>query len=103
MWGERGVGSSLLGHQQGHLLASSVLLNPAEPHQPDHEETHAVLNAAFLGSAGATAQWLDGKLWPGYAAYLKAMATHREHHNVANIVEQQYHAVLELSFHRHAM
>ena len=48
-----------------------------------------VLNGAFLGSAGATARWLDGTWWPEYAAYLKVimMASHREYQNVASIVE----------------
>ena len=39
------------------------------------------LNGAFVGSTDATARWLDGKLSPEYAAYLKVMA-HREYRNV---------------------
>ena len=51
-----------------------------------------VLNGAFLGSAGATARWLNGKLWPEAEAYLKIIASHKEYRNVANIVEQQFEA-----------
>ena len=51
-----------------------------------------MLNGAFLGSAGAEAQWLDGKWWPEYEVYLKVMASHREYRNVANLVEQQFEA-----------
>ena len=37
-------------------------------------------------------RWLDGKWWPEYAVYLKVMASHRVHRNVANFVEQQFEA-----------
>ena len=49
-----------------------------------------VLDAAFLGSAGAAAWWLDGKWWPETQFFLKIMAAHREYINVACVVAQQF-------------
>ena len=51
-----------------------------------------VLNRAPPGSTGATARRLNGKWWPGYAVYLKAMASHGECRNVANLVKQLFEA-----------
>ena len=44
-----------------------------------------VLDAAFLGSAGAAAWWLDGKSWPEAQLFLKIMAAHREYRNAAYV------------------
>ena len=49
-----------------------------------------MLNAAFLGSAGASARWFDGQWWPEYKVFLKVMTSHREYRNVAHVVEQQF-------------
>ena len=51
-----------------------------------------MLNGALLGSAGATARWLDSTWWPEYKVFLKFMASHREYRNMANVVEQQFEA-----------
>ena len=51
-----------------------------------------VLNAAFLGSAGATAQWLNGKWWLDAHLYIQVVIAHREYRNTGDVVEQDCEA-----------